>query len=235
MLSIIIPVLNEANQIVETLAAARAVAPEAEIIVADGGSVDGTADLAAHAARVVHAPRGRARQMNAGAAVAHGDLLLFLHADTRLPAGAPAAIAAALRDQKVVGGAFALCFDEPGRLYDLIARTTNWRSLARRSFTGDQAIFLRAGVFRALGGYADVPLMEDLELSARMRQAGEVCLLRPAVLVSARRHRAYGPLRVVAWGWIIQALYALGMPERMLHRLYYGRTPRQPLYRQSHS
>src|SRR5215210_8394725 len=117
MLSIIIPTLNEAPQIVATLVAARAVAPAAELIVADGGSADGTPALAAQYATVIAAPRGRARQMNAGAAHARGDVLLFLHADTRLPPDADAAITAALRDARVVGGGFGLAFDEPGWLY----------------------------------------------------------------------------------------------------------------------
>jgi rSAM/selenodomain-associated transferase 2 len=225
MLSIVIPALNEASQIVAALAAARAAAPAAELIVVDGGSSDGTPALAAPYARVVAASRGRARQMNAGAAQARGETLLFLHADTRLPPGAVAAIAAALADERVVGGAFALRFDEDNWLYRCIAGSTNLRSRAGRSFTGDQAIFVRASIFRALGGYADVPLMEDLELCARLRRAGAVRLLAPPVLVSARRHRTHGPLRVVAWGWALQTLYTLGTPEHVLHRMYYGRSP----------
>jgi rSAM/selenodomain-associated transferase 2 len=225
MLSIIIPTLNEATQIVEALAAARAAAPAVELIVADGGSADGTPALAAPHAHVVAAPRGRARQMNAGAAQAHGDVLLFLHADTRLPPGAGAAIAAALRDARVVGGAFALRFDEPGWLYRLIAWSTTLRSHTRRSFTGDQAIFVRAAMFRTLGGYADIPLMEDVELCRRLRTIGDLRTLTPPALVSARRHRTYGPVRVVVTGWVYQALYALGMPPFGLHRLYYRRPP----------
>jgi rSAM/selenodomain-associated transferase 2 len=225
MLSIIIPTLNEAGQIVAALEAARAAAPSAELIVADGGSADATRELAAPLARVVSARRGRAHQMNAGAAQAIGDVLLFLHADTRLPPGATAAIEAALCDSAVTGGGFALRFDEPGLLYGAIGWSTTLRSRWRRSFTGDQVIFVRAGVFRALGGYAAVPLMEDLELCRRLRGAGELRTLTPPVLVSARRHRRYGPLRVLVTGWAYQLLYALGMPEFALHRLYYGRMP----------
>jgi rSAM/selenodomain-associated transferase 2 len=224
-LSIIIPTLNEAGQIEAALRSARAACPGAELIVADGGSDDQTSALAAPLARVVVARRGRARQMNAGAAAATGDVLLFLHADTRLPAGAGAAIAGALRDPRVVGGGFALRFDAPGALYDLIAWSTTLRSRLRRSFTGDQAIFARAAVFRALGGYADIPLMEDIEFCRRLRAVGAVRTLTPPVLVSARRHRAHGPLRVVITGWAYQVLYALGMPPFGLHRLYYGRPP----------
>lgn len=225
MLSIIIPTLDEAAQIVAALAAARVAAPAAELIVADGGSADGTPELAAPLARVVGARRGRARQMNAGAALAGGDVLLFLHADTRLPPGAAAAIEAALRDRRVVGGGFAVRFDEPGPLYRAIGWSTTLRSRWRRSFTGDQAIFARAAVFGALGGYADVALMEDLELCRRLRAVGALRALTPPALVSARRHRRYGPLRVLVTGWAYQILYGLGMPEFALHRLYYGRMP----------
>ena len=224
-LTIIIPALNEAEQIAEALLAARAAAPGAEIIVADGGSADATAALAAAHARVIQAPQGRARQMNAGANAAAGATLLFLHADTRLPPGAAEAIAAALRDRAVVGGGFGLLFDEPGLLYRIIAWSTTARSHARRAFTGDQAIFVRTAAFRALGGYADIPLMEDSEFSRRLRAAGPVRVLAPPVLVSARRHRKHGPLKVLLSGWCFQLLYALGMPEFGLHRLYYGRPP----------
>lgn len=224
-ISIIIPTLNEAAQIEVALAALRADAPGVELIVADGGSADGTAVLAAPFARVIHARQGRARQMNAGAAHASGDMLLFLHADTRLPPGALAAIERALGDPQVLGGAFALRFDQPGWLYDMVAHSTNLRSQLWRSYTGDQAIFMRAEVFRALDGYADIPLMEDVEICRRLRQAGGLRLLQPPVLVSARRHRKHGLIRVVATGWVYQCLYALGMPPFALHRLYYGRMP----------
>ncbi len=225
MTSIIIPTLNEAAQIEAVLVSARAIFPHAEIIVADGGSTDATAALAAPHAQVIAAPRGRARQMNAGAAVARGDVLLFLHADTRLPHNAAGVIAAALHAPDVVAGGFALRFDAVGLVYELIARSTNLRSRLRHIFTGDQAIFVRTDVFRAIGGFADIPLMEDLEVWPRLRKVGRVSMLTPPVLVSARRHRKYGPLRVLVTGWVYQILYALGMPPFGLHRLYYGRVP----------
>jgi glycosyltransferase involved in cell wall biosynthesis len=202
MLSIIIPTLNEAAQIVATLEAARAIAPSAELIVADGGSADGTPELEAS-----------------------GEALLFLHADTRLPTGAAAAIAAALRDPRVIGGGFGLAFDEPGWLYQLIGWSTTMRSRARQAFTGDQAIFVRTAAFRTIGGYADISLMEDTEICPRLRAMGELRVLMPPALVSARRHRRYGPLRVLITGWVYQFLYALGMPPFGLHRLYYGHPP----------
>ena len=215
--------MNEAAQLGATLTHVRATAPSAEVIVVDGGSTDGTLAIAAPYAQVITASRGRALQMNAGAAVACGDVLLFLHADVWLPDGASEAIARALADPHVVGGAFGLRFDEAGWLYRCIAFSTNLRAQVRQSFTGDQAIFVRTPVFQAIGGYADIPLMEDLEFCQRLRTAGHVSLLRRLVLISARRHRAHGPLRVVVWGWVLQTLYALGTPEHVLHQLYYGR------------
>lgn len=225
MLTIIIPTLNEAANIADALAAVRARSPDAEIIVVDGGSDDQTATLAAPFAQVIESRRGRARQMNAGAAHAQGEALLFLHADTRLAYGAAETIAAALSAPDSVGGGFALRFDQPGMIYQVIARSTNLRSRMRRIYTGDQAIFVRTSVFRAIGGFADIPLMEDLEIWQRLHQVGEIVLLTPPVLVSARRHRKYGPLRVLATGWLYQILYAFGLPPFALHRLYYGKVP----------
>jgi rSAM/selenodomain-associated transferase 2 len=224
-ISVIIPTLNEAAQIVAALEAARAAVPGAEFIVADCGSSDGTAALAAPYARVVQARKGRARQMNAGAAVATGELLLFLHADTRLPPNAGAQIVAALADSAVAGGAFAMRFDAEGWPYRMMEWSTTRRSLWRKIFTGDQAIFVRAETFRAIGCYADIPLMEDWEFSERLRGAGVAVTLTPPVFVSARRHRKLGPLRVLVSGWAFQILYWLGFPPFGLHRLYYGRVP----------
>jgi rSAM/selenodomain-associated transferase 2 len=224
-ISVIIPTLNEAGQIVAALQAARAAVPGAEFVVADCGSADGTAALAAPFAQVVQTRKGRARQMNGGAALASGDILLFLHADTRLPANAGAQIAAAMADPAVAGGAFAMRFDAEGWPYRMMEWSTTRRSHWRKIFTGDQAIFVRATVFRRLGGYADIALMEDWEFSERLRAAGVAITLTPPVLVSARRHRRIGPLRVLVSGWALQILYWLGFPPFALHRLYYGRMP----------
>lgn len=224
-LSIVVPTLNEGAQIEAVLAAAVAAAPGAELIVADGGSTDTTSALVPTHAQFVVARRGRARQMNAGAALANGEVLLFLHADTLLPSCALQAIQSALADPRVVGGGFGLRFDTKGLIYRVIGGSTTLRSRLRQVFTGDQAMFVRADLFRALGGYADIPLMEDLELCRRLRERGRLVTLGPPVLVSARRHRRYGPLRVLVTGWAYQILYALGTPTFALHRLYYGRPP----------
>jgi rSAM/selenodomain-associated transferase 2 len=218
-ITIIMPTLNEASLIAQTLAHTRAVAGDAELLVVDGGSSDGTPALARPFAPVVSATTGRAAQMNAGARLARGDALLFLHADTLLPAGALDMIGDALSDGRVVGGAFALRFDEPGRAYERMGVATTRRS-ANGSYTGDQCIFVRSHVFWQLGGYPDLPIMEDVELSHRLRRVGPVRLIPTPVTTSARRHRACGLANVLLLCWRIRLLYALGVPAPALKRMY---------------
>jgi rSAM/selenodomain-associated transferase 2 len=160
MLSIVVPVLDEAENLERLLPHLRDRCPDAEVIVVDGGSQDRTA-LVARAwphVRWLATERGRARQMNAGASAAHGAALLFLHADTLLLAGADAAIRHALTDPAVVGGRFDVSFANPRPAFRLIAAFMNWRSRLSGIATGDQAIFVRREVFEALGGYPDIPL-----------------------------------------------------------------------------
>jgi rSAM/selenodomain-associated transferase 2 len=218
-ISIIMPTLNEARLIAETLAKTRAVAGDAELIVVDGGSADGTAGLARHFAPVVCARRGRAVQMNAGALLAHGDVLLFQHADTLLPPGALELVRAALADPAVVGGAFALRFDEPGWFYERMGRDTTRRARGG-SYTGDQCIFVRRDAFWRLGGYPPLEIMEDVELSHALRRLGPVRLIPTPVVTSARRHRQCGPVHVLLLCWRIRFLWALGVSDRRLKAMY---------------
>src|SRR5207249_3636384 len=173
-LSVVVPTLDEVEALPASLAAARQPGVH-EVIVVDGGSRDGTLAVArARADRVLEAPRGRARQMNAGAAAARGDVLLFLHADTRVPAGYARAVARALADPAVVGGRFDVRLDAAGLAYRALGRLISLRSRLTRVATGDQAIFVRRVVFERLGGYPFVPLMEDVALSRAMKRAGRV-------------------------------------------------------------
>jgi rSAM/selenodomain-associated transferase 2 len=217
--AIIVPVLNEAALIASTLAHTRATAGDAELIVVDGGSTDGTPELARPFAPVVSAHRGRAVQMNAGAQLARSDALLFLHADTLLPPDALALVEDALSDSEIVGGAFALRFDEPGWAYERMGVTTTRRA-ANGSYTGDQCIFVRRRTFWQLGGYPSLPIMEDVELSHRLRRAGRVRLVPTPVVTSARRHRACGLVNVLLLCWRIRLLYALGVAPATLKRMY---------------
>lgn len=218
-LSIVIPALNEAENIV---AALQALAPLAERgaqrIIVDGGSTDGTPSLARpHAEQVVAAPRGRAAQMNAGARHADGDALLFLHADTRLPADADRLIEAALRDR--VWGRFDVRIEAPGRWPGIVAWFMNRRSRLTGIATGDQAMFMRRDVFEQLGGFAAIPLMEDIELSGRLKRLGPPACLAARVTTSGRRWTANGPLRTIGLMWRLRAAYFFGAdPARLAAR-----------------
>ena len=191
-----------------------------ELLIVDGGSSDGTVAIAQRFGQIICSPRGRAAQMNAGAAIASGDILIFLHADTRLPDDAFWAIERALALPNVVGGAFRLCFNCERRLYRLVAYTINLRSRLRTLFTGDQAYFIRASSFKAVGGYPDQPLMEDLEIITRLRKIGKVILLPQYVTTSARRHEKIGLLRSVLFMWYLRTLYKFGVSPAQLQHMY---------------
>ena len=201
--------------------------PGAEVVLVDGGSTDATAAIAARSprARVLASPRGRARQMNAGARAARGDVLLFLHADTLLPDGALAAVEAAVGDPGVVAGRFDVRFDNPRRVFRMIAWFMNQRSRWSGISTGDQAIFVRREIFEALGGYPDMPLMEDVELCRRLKWRGQMAPLRMVVTTSARKWEREGAVRTIVLMWALRFLYMAGVSSVRLHRWYYRREP----------
>lgn len=219
-ISVVIPALDEGDQIAAAIASARA--PEVvEVLVVDGGSADETAARAARAgATVLAAPRGRARQMNAGAARATGDVLLFLHADTRLPPGFGAAVVAALADDGVVGGRFDVRLEPSSPLLALVAALMNHRSRWSGIATGDQALFVRRSVFTAMGGYADIPLMEDIALTRDLKRHGRLAALRLHVTTSSRRWRTHGPLRTILLMWWLRYRYWRGASPHELKRHY---------------
>jgi rSAM/selenodomain-associated transferase 2 len=218
--SVIVPTLNEESGIRDALAAASAVNPH-EIIVVDGESADHTrAVAAASGCRVLDAPRGRAVQMNAGAASATGDILLFLHADTKLPPDAIQQLTHAMADQRVVGGRFDVSLDGAEPIFRVIETLMNLRSRVTRIATGDQAIFVRRSVFQTLGGFAPLPLMEDVQFCARLKRRGRVACLRARVRTSARRWRRHGIWRTMVRMWWLRALYAAGVSPDRLARWY---------------
>jgi rSAM/selenodomain-associated transferase 2 len=221
-ISVIVPALNEALTLPSTLALLHDSA-FTEVIVVDGGSQDGTlaaAALATPTARILTAPTGRARQMNVGAAAAKGAVLLFLHADTLLPPMAADDITAALADSLVVGGHFdARLVPDRGLLW-AIGRMMSWRSRVTGIATGDQAIFVRRKVFEALGGFPEIPLMEDVAFSERLKRAGRVANLRSCVMTSGRRWEQHGPLRTILLMWTLRLLYFLGISPHRLKQLY---------------
>jgi len=193
---------------------------EYELLIVDGGSTDATVTIAERYGIVIHSSRGRATQMNCGAKAAQGDVLLFLHADTLLPDNAFDAIEQALTSPKVVAGAFRLCFNCDKLLYKLVAFATNRRSHVTNVFTGDQAYFMRAESFRAIGGYSDQPLMEDLEIIARLRTIGRIVLVPSYVTTSARRHEKIGLLRSVLFMWYLRTRYTFGTSPLRLQQMY---------------
>lgn len=220
-LSIVVPALDEAPGIGRTLAALQPLrAGGAEVIVVDGGSRDGTPDRCAGLAdRVLAAPRGRARQMNAGAAAARGPVLLFLHADTRLPPRAAALVGEALAGG-AAWGRFDVRIDDGGALLAVVAALINLRSRCTGIATGDQAIFVTRAAFDAVGGFADQPLMEDIELSRRLRRIGRPACLHARVVTSGRRWQRHGAWRTIGLMWWLRLRYWLGTPAHVLARAY---------------
>ena len=227
MLSVIIPVLNEAKNLESILSCLRTTCPEAEVIVVDGGSEDETGTIVRRFPRVMYLSgrRGRASQMNTGAAVANGEVLLFLHADVRLPAGAEAAIIEAFSDRDIVAGRFDIRFDNPRPVFKVIAFFINLRSRLTKICTGDQALFVRRKTFEELGGYPDIPLMEDVELARRLKRRGGMSCLRLKVTASARKWEREGVFRTILLMWALRFLYFIGVNPSRLHRWYYGRPP----------
>lgn len=222
-LAIVIPALNEAANLSRLLPDLARGCPGADIVVVDGGSGDDTAAVVARlpGPRLLESARGRAVQMNHGARAAGGDTLLFLHADTRLPDGAARAIEQTLAEPGVVGGRFDVRFDNERPLFRVIAWFMNTRSRASGICTGDQAIFVRRADFEAVGGYPDIPLMEDIELSRRLKRRGRLRALRLRVTTSARKWEREGPLRTIGLMWALRFLHFCGVAPARLHRWYY--------------
>lgn len=225
MLSIIVPCLNEAQGIAGTLAALAPLrARGAEVVVVDGGSTDDTAGRAAALADlVISSPRGRASQMNAGAARARGEILLFLHADTLLPDGADVLIVEGLKRTRRSWGRFDVAIDSRHPLLRLVEQLMNLRSRLTGIATGDQAIFVTRSLFTAVGGYPEIALMEDIALSKRLKDYGPPLCLRHRLTASARRWEKHGVLRTIVLMWSLRLAYRLGVdPAKLAVR--YNRT-----------
>jgi rSAM/selenodomain-associated transferase 2 len=221
-LSIIMPVLNEGEGIaaaLDALAVLRSLGTE--VMVVDGGSRDATIQRARlRADRVIAAPRGRALQMNAGAEKASGDVLLFLHADTRLPADADHVVLNGLERSGRVWGRFDVEIEGRSPLLRIIAGVMNLRSRLTGVATGDQAIFARRDTFQAAGGFAAIPLMEDIELCKRLRRLSRPLCLRERVITSGRRWEKHGLLNTVVLMWRLRLAYFFGADPKELARLY---------------
>jgi hypothetical protein len=218
-ISVVIPTLNEEHQVAAAIASAR-LHDDVEVIVVDGGSSDRTRDISKSlGARVISAQRGRARQMNAGAAAAQGATVLFLHADTQLPPGYTHKVHETLAKPGVIAGAFRLEIQAHGISYRLIERMANRRSVCRQLPYGDQALFMRKDIWKAIGGFPDLPIMEDYELVRRLRDRGAISVVDWPVTTSARRWQRFGPWKVTALHQLVILGYRLGVPANRLLRL----------------
>lgn len=219
-ISVVIPVLNEEKTIAASLSALLPLKPH-EIIVVDGGSSDRTLEICgSFRVKILSSGRGRARQMNHGARHATGDVLLFLHADTQLPQSAFHDIASALSDPRNLGGRFDVELAGEHWMLKVIGRMISYRSRVTRVGTGDQAIFVRREVCERMGGYPEIPLMEDIAFCRTLKRLGDVACLQSRVITSGRRWEADGVWRTILRMWTLKSLYLAGVPPERLKQFY---------------
>ncbi len=223
MISVIIPTLNEAENIRECIECVEAEDGDLEIIVCDGGSSDATVQIVReyNDAILIETRKGRGSQMNKGGEAANGEVLLFLHADTKLDRGWSRELLFALADESIVGGAFAFKIDNPAMRYRLIE---SWVKLRCTLFSlpyGDQGIFVRRGIFDRIGGYRDIPLMEDVEIIGGLKKEGRLALLKKCAVTHDRRWVRKGWIRASVSNQMMTLMYKMGIDPHTLARLYY--------------
>jgi len=220
-ISIIVPALNEAATIQQFLQQLRNRVGAAEILLVDGGSSDQTRERAGDVCdRILTAKSNRALQMNTGAKAASGDIFWFLHADSKVPGGCLQEIERALRDPFTVGGFFRIRIPRPNLVYRLTDGLAHYAGLLLRMRFGDHGFFCRRTAFEKIGGYPDVPLMEDAEFFRKLRRLGRVVVIPARLLVSPRRYEAVGPLRLTLSYGLIAMLYAARIPLPFLVAIY---------------
>ncbi len=222
-ISVIIPTYNEQDTIGGCLNQFHTVSDDHEVIVVDGGSSDGTCGIVESTVgiRLVPSPlRGRAVQMNAGAEVATGIVLVFLHADTRLPRNWHSLVTNALAPDGTIGGRFRLSISQDSATYRWIARGINFRSQVLGISYGDQAIFATRDAFDAVAGYPDIPIFEDSEFCARLKKTGSFVWVDEPVVTSARRWQRHGPIRTLLLTWFLRLLFMLFVSPAALSRFY---------------
>jgi rSAM/selenodomain-associated transferase 2 len=225
--SIVVPALNEASRIEHCLQRLRSDFPDCDLVVVDGGSTDGTLDLAGRYARTLRSAAGRATQMNAGAAATTSEILWFIHADCRVPVDALDLLRRALLDPGVVGGGLQLRFDQRSLGLDYLAASSNLRARRLHWIFGDQAMFVRRDVFDSVGGFPQIPLMEDLEMSRMLRRRGRLEVLPTTVTASARRLVDQGVWRMTVLMQLLKVQYLLGADPERIRRRYEAGTRRR--------
>ncbi len=223
LITIIIPVVNEAGHLAVKLQALQALRDHCQVLLVDGGSDDASATIAEPwVDQVLHSPRGRALQMNCGATAAQAEVLLFLHADTRLPDNAVGLILQAVAEG-YSWGRFDVSFDSSQPVFRLIAFMMNWRSRLTGIATGDQALFMTRPAFQTVAGFPGIALMEDIAVSARLKKLGRPCCLTARVVTSARRWQQQGAVRTVLLMWWLRLRFFFGANPDDLAVRYYRR------------
>jgi len=219
-ITVVIPTLNEKENIAALLRHLAGLDEQMDIIVADGDSTDGTGETAASLAAVVQAPRGRGAQMNAGAREARGDVLWFLHADCRPHPDSVKAMRQSLVDGRIVGGAFEYNLDDPTWIFRITEVTSNAKNHLLNLIYGDMGIFVRREVFEKMGGYREIPLMEDMDFCKRLKKQGKIIILPQQIDTSARRWRREGIMKNLIRNTLLQIAWAMGVSPETLARWY---------------
>ena len=219
-LSVIIPTLNEGKNIGPLLHYLQELDDHVELIVSDCGSHDNTREEAEPYAKIIRAPRGRGAQMNSGAQIASGDILWFLHADCSPHEESISAIEKTFVDPKIVGGAFEYSLDDPRWYFRAIEFFSNRKNQLLHVFYGDMGIFVRRNIFFHMGGYAEIPLMEDMDFCTRLKKEGHIVILPQRITTSTRRWAEEGAIKNVVRNWILQVAWTYGVSPETLSRFY---------------
>jgi len=220
-ISIIIPVLNESKFIENVCQRIHEMGNYREILVVDGGSQDETCQLAAPYASVLSSRQGRAIQMNTGAQSATGQILWFLHADCIPHPNSIDAIIDTIQNGHIVGGAFAYHLDADGLIYRVSEGLSNYKNKIFNIFYGDMGIFIKKGIFEMMGGYQEIPLMEDIDLCLRLKKMGKTVILPQQIVTSARRWKKEGPIKNIIRNWLLQLGWILGISADSLAKYYH--------------